>query len=124
MVIWITGKSSSGKTVYAKRFKRLFESFGEKVLLLDSDIVRDQFGNQKYEDEDREKHIMAVANYAAVAEKQGFIVIVSIISPKKEWRMKARKLFDKSMMIYMPDGKLWEGTEYEEPDHEEMMAEG
>lgn len=124
MVIWITGKSSSGKTVYAKRFKRLFELFGEKVLLLDSDTVREQFGAHDYEDNDRETHIMNVANYAAVAEKQGFIVIVAIISPKKEWRMKARKLFDKSMMIYMPDGKLWEGTEYEEPDHEEMMVEG
>ena len=67
---------------------------------------------------------MNVSNYGAIAEKQGFLVIVSIISPKKEWRMKARKLFDKSMLIYMPDGKLWEGTEYEEPDHEEMMVEG
>ena len=124
MVVWITGKSSSGKTVYAKRLKRLFESLGENVLLLDSDNVREQFGDQKYEDIDREKHIMRVANYAAIAEKQGFIVIVAIISPKKEWRMKARKMFEKSMLIYMPGGKLWEGTEYEEPDHEEMMVEG
>lgn len=124
MVIWITGKSSAGKTVYAKRFKRLFESMGEKVLLLDSDVVRDQKGNQGYTDEDREKHIMGIADYAAIAEKQGFVVIVAIISPKKEWRMKARKKFEKSMLIYMPDGKLWEGTEYEEPDHEEMMVEG
>ena len=124
MVIWITGKSSAGKTVYAKRFKRLFESMGEKVLLLDSDIVREQMGNQEYGSEAREKHIMDVADYAAIAEKQGFIVIVAIISPKKEWRMKARKKFEKSMLIYMPDGKLWEGSEYEEPDHEEMMVEG
>jgi adenylylsulfate kinase len=124
MVIWITGKSSSGKTVYAKRLKRLFESMGEKVLLLDSDIVREQTGNQGYTDTEREKHIMDIAGYAAIAESQGFIVIVAIISPKKEWRMKARKKFEKSMLIYMPDGKLWEGTEYEEPDHEEMMVEG
>jgi hypothetical protein len=67
---------------------------------------------------------MTVANYAAIAEKQGFIVIIALISPKKEWRMKARKKFDKSMLIYLPDGILWEGTEYEIPDHEEMMAEG
>lgn len=129
MVIWITGKSSSGKTVYAKRLKRLFESFGEKVLLLDSDIVREQFGddirnNKSVDDDNRKNHIMKIANYAALAEKQGFTVIVAIISPKKQWRMKARKLFDKSMLIYMPGGHLWEGTEYEEPDHEEMMVEG
>lgn len=124
MVIWITGKSGSGKTVYAKRLKHLFESKGEKIFFLDSDIVRDQKGNKGYTDEDREKHIMDIADYAAIAEKQGFLVIVAIISPKKEWRMKARKKFDKSMLIYMPNGKLWEGTEYEEPDHEEMMVEG
>jgi len=129
MVIWITGKSSSGKTVYAKRLKKLFESLGKNVLLLDSDCVREQFGDDirdiaSVQDTNRENHIMRVANYAAIAERQGFIVIVAIISPKKEWRMKARKLFDKSMLIYMPSGKLWEGTEYEEPDHEEMMVEG
>lgn len=124
MIYWITGKSSAGKTVYAKRLKRQFEQLDAKVLLLDGDIVRDQFKNNEYDDESRLKHIMNVAKFAAIAESQGFIVIISLVSPKKEWRMKARKLFDKSMLIYMPGGFLWEGTEYEEPDHEEMMVEG
>lgn len=129
MIYWITGKSSSGKTVYAKRLKRQFEKLGAKVLLLDSDAVREQFNdnirdNNNIQDNNRENNIMRIANYATIAEKQGFIVIIAIISPKKEWRMKARKLFDKSMLIYMPGGVIWEGTTYEEPDHEEMMVEG
>lgn len=124
MVYWLTGKSSAGKTVYAKRLKRQFEELGAKVLLLDGDEVRDQFNNNEYDDESRLRHIMSVSRFAALAERQGFIVIIALISPKKEWRMKARKLFDKSMLIYLPGGMLWEGTEYEEPDHEEMMAEG
>ena len=124
MVYWITGKSSAGKTVYAKRLKRQFEALNANVLLLDGDDVRDRFGNQEYTDEARLDHIMKIAGFAAIAESQGFIVIIAVISPKKEWRMKARKLFDKSMLIYMPGGHLWEGTEYEEPDHEEMMVEG
>jgi len=124
MVYWITGKSSSGKTVYSKRLKRQLESLGAKVLLLDGDEVRDQFEDQEYTDEGRLKHIMKVASFASIAEKQGFVVIIALLSPKKEWRMKARKLFEKSMLIYMPGGHLWEGTEYEEPDHEEMMCEG
>ena len=124
MVYWITGCSSAGKTVYSKRLKRHFEELGAKVLFLDGDEVRDMFGNEGYEDTDREKHIMDVANFAAIAEKQGFIVIIALISPKKEWRMKARKKFEKSMLIYIPGGMLWEGTEYEIPDHEEMMVEG
>ena len=124
MVYWLTGKSSAGKTVYSKRLKRQFEELGAKVLLLDGDTVRDQFGNQEYDDNSRFEHIMTIARFAAIAERQGFIVIIALIAPKKEWRMKARKLFEKSMLIYLPGGILWEGTEYEEPDHEEMMVEG
>jgi hypothetical protein len=67
---------------------------------------------------------MTIAKFAAIAESQGLIVIISLLSPKKGWRMKARKLFDKSMLIFMPGGFLWDDTEYEEPDHEEMMVEG
>jgi len=124
MVYWITGKSSSGKTVYSKRLKRQLEELGAKVLLLDGDVVRDQFDDKEYTDEGRLKHIMKIASFASLVEKQGFVVIIALLSPKKEWRMKARKLFEKSMLIYMPGGHLWEGTEYEEPDHEEMMCEG
>jgi len=124
MVYWFTGKSSSGKTVYAKRLKREFEMSGKTVLLLDGDEVRDIFKNDKYEDDAREAHIMRIAGFASIAEKQGITVIISLVSPKKEWRMKARKMFEKSMLIYMPGGFLWEGSTYEEPDHEEMMCEG
>ena len=124
MVYWITGRSSSGKTVYAKRLKREFESLSSQVLFLDGDEVRDLTTDDDYTDEARERHIMTISKFAAIAERQGFIVIIALISPKKEWRMKARKLFNKSMLIYMPGGFLWEGTEYEDPDHEEMMVEG
>lgn len=124
MIYWLTGKSGAGKTVYAKRLKRQLEGLGAKVLHLDGDDVRDLAFNDDYSDEAREKHIMSVARFAAIAERQGFIVVISLLSPRKEWRMKARKLFEKSMLIYMPGGFLWEGTVYEEPDHEEMMVEG
>ncbi len=124
MVYWLTGRSSSGKTVYAKRLRRQLQELGANVVLLDGDEVRDQFSNEGYKDEDRESHIMMVANFASILEKQGFVVIIALLSPKKEWRMKARKLFEKSMLIYLPGGFLWKDTVYEEPDHEEMMCEG
>lgn len=123
MVYWITGRSSSGKTVYAYRLKKQLEALGQKVLLLDSDEVRAKF-ETGFDDKDRESHILRVAKFAALAEEQGFVVIVAIISPKKEWRMKARKLLKESMLIYMPAGFMWDNTSYEEPDHEEMMCGG
>lgn len=124
MVYWITGASSAGKTVYAKRIKKHLEKFGAKVLLYDGDEVRDVDGNVDYSDESREKHIMTIAKFAAIAERQGFVVIIALISPLKEWRMKARKLFDKSILIYLPGGTLWDGSTYEIPDTEEIMAHG
>jgi len=123
MVYWITGRSSAGKTVYAYRLKKHLEKTNSKILLLDSDEVRAYF-KSGFEDIEREENIMRLAKIAAIAEQQGFTVIIAVISPKKEWRMKARKLLKESMLIYMPGGFMWEGTEYEEPDHEEMMCGG
>jgi len=123
MVYWFTGKSSAGKTVLANRLKANLEDLGIRTILLDGDEVRSYF-KDGFEDEDRERHIMRIASFAAILESQGFVVLVALISPKKEWRMKARKLFRKSMLIYVPGGVLWEGTSYEEPDHEEMMCGG
>lgn len=124
MIYWLTGASSAGKTVYAKRLKKHFEELGGNVLLLDGDEVRDVDGNNDYSDQARERHIMTIAKFAAIAEKQGFIVIIALVSPKKKWRMKARKLFDKSILIYLPGGTLWDGSDYEIPDTEEVMAHG
>lgn len=126
MVYWITGRASAGKTVYAHRLKKHLEAKDVKVLVLDGDEVRQYFPSkhEAFSDEDREENIMRIARFAAIAEKQGITVIVAVISPKKEWRMKARKMFNESMVIYMPGGKLWEGTDYEDPDHEEMMCGG
>lgn len=123
MVYWVTGKANSGKTLYARRLKSQFESLGEKVLLFDGDEVR-QYFNSDFSEAGRKEHIMRIAKFAAIAESQGFLVIIALLSPKKEWRMEARKHFQKSMLIYIPCGDLWEGTTYEEPDHEEMMCGG
>lgn len=124
MVIWITGKRSSGKTTYGKRLKEFFESLGGKVLILDGDDVRDITSNDDFSDEAREAHIMSIARFAAICEKQGFIVVVCLVSPKKKWRMEARKLFDKSIVIPLPNGELWEGTDYEDVGIEETMFYG
>jgi len=124
MVIWITGKRSSGKTTYGKRLKDFLEKLGGKVLLLDGDEIRDLTDNDDFSDEARERHILTTARFAALAEKQGFIIIICLVSPKKKWRMEARKLFDKSIVIPLPNGELWEGTDYEDVGIEETMFYG
>lgn len=123
MVFWITGKSAAGKTTYAKRLKRQLEVAGASVVLLDGDEVRSYFKGG-FEEKEREKNVMTHAYIAAMLEKQGYTVVVAVMSPRKAWRMQARRLFKDSMLIYLPGGTVWEGVEYEEPDQEEIMFGG
>ena len=123
MVYWITGRAKSGKSSYAEILKRELEKLGGKVLLLDGDDVRITFEDHSYNDDDRFSHIMKIAKFAKIAESQGFIVIIALVSPRKKWRVEARKLFQESILFYIPGGDLWEGTEFEEPDWEEIFFE-
>ena len=110
MVYWITGRSGAGKTTLAKRIAKQTNG-----IILDGDKIREYFPSD-FTDEGREKNIMLIAKFAALLEEQGFIVIVACISPKREWRKKAQSLLNEYIEICLPFGKLWEGTDYEEPE--------
>jgi adenylylsulfate kinase len=119
MVIFITGKKHSGKTMYAKKIMNhwWFRLWNDSVLL-DGDNVREYFPTG-FSDKEREEHIMRIAKFAALLEEQGKIVIIALVSPRKKWRQEARKLFKRSELVYITGGYLWPGTTYEEPDNDE-----
>jgi len=121
VVYWITGKKGSRKTTTAYKLASHLRKEDKTALVLDGDEVR-QLIPTGFMDEEREEHIMRIAAFAAIAEKQGIAPIIALISPKKEWRQKARKLFKRSIVIYKQGGSLWAGTEYEIPDKEELNA--
>jgi len=116
MVFWITGKANAGKTTLAYRLQK---ELSVPSVILDGDEFRGMidFG---FTDDGRHKNILTIAKLASLIEKQGFIVIISLISPKREWRNEARSLFEESILIYVEGGKLWKGTTYEEPDEDEV----
>lgn len=116
MVIWITGRKDSGKTTTAKRLAAVIPG----AVLIDGDQIRQEMQNWDYSDDGRQQNILSIACRAAKAEERGDVAIIACVSPKKAWRMKARSMFQESILIYRPGGTLWEGTTYEEPDAEEM----
>ena len=124
MVYFITGKAGAGKTTYAYNLRYELHQQGYSVYILDGDEVRDATGNDGFSDEDREKHILTIASYAKLAEQQNITVIIALIAPKRIWRMKAREMFQESILVYLPGGKLWKNSEYEQPDEEELMYHG
>ena len=121
MVYWITGKKNSGKTTIAHKLAKELSRKKKVPLVLDGDEIR-QLIPTGFSDEERENHIFRIAAFAAIAEKQGIVPIIALISPKKTWRQYARKFFKKSKLIYKPGGTLWAGTKYEIPDKEELYA--
>ena len=106
---WITGRANSGKTTLAKRISN--QTGG---IVIDGDEIRELFPTG-FSDEERFDHIIRIAKFASLLEKQGYTVIVACISPKIEWRKEARRYFKESLEICLPFGNLWEGTEFEEP---------
>lgn len=116
MIYWITGRAGSGKTTLAKKMAKVI---GDPILILDGDDVRKYFPTG-FSDNERYEHIMRTAKIAALAESQGITVMIALVSPKSNWRIEARKLFQESKLIYLEGGSLWEGTTYEEPTDEEL----
>lgn len=122
MIYWITGRAGAGKTTKAVALREdLYAQGCRDIVILDGDVVR-VFFPTGFTDNEREAHIMHTAKVAALLESQGFTVIIALVSPRKHWRVAARKLFARSALIYMPGGTLWPGTEYEEPDEEELRV--
>ena len=113
MVYWITGRKNSGKTTLAYRLKaQILDS-----VVIDGDEVRKYFPTG-YTDMEREENQERIAKIAALLEKQGFIVIVACVSPNRKLREKLQfEYLDECIEICMPFGELWEGTDFEEPEH-------
>jgi len=119
MVFWITGRAGAGKTTLALKMAREFKNNNRPVLILDGDDVRDQFQDRNFDRRSRWDHISKISHFAAIAEKQGIIVIIALVSPEKFLRQHARLCFQQSQLIYITGGTMWAGTKNDDPDDEE-----
>ena len=92
-VIWMTGLSGSGKSTIAKEVEKKLFFKGFNVFILDGDNLR--MGINKglsFSPEDRTENIRRTAEVAKLFSDAGFIVIVSLISPYRSERKKARDI--------------------------------
>jgi len=119
MVVFITGKAGAGKTAVANKLKKRLEERGKRVLLLDEDEVREQRGDIGFSRTARYNHIEIMSDFAAIAENQGFTVIISAIMPKEHIRMNGRSRVRKSCLVHVMGGTMWEVTTYYPPSKDE-----
>jgi len=100
-VIWLTGLSGAGKTTIANELFRKLSQKDVKCIILDGDEIRNAFKNSGFDRESRVQHNINVGYMASLLEKQGYIVIVSLVSPYREARDKCRTIATNFLEVYV-----------------------
>jgi adenylylsulfate kinase len=101
LVIWLTGLSGSGKTTLAEIVCSRLQSLSLPVRHLDGDKIRALTPNLGYTEQERIDHIKNVGNVAGRLERDGSIVVVSLISPYREARRYAREQCQNFIEVYV-----------------------
>lgn len=93
IVFWMYGLSGSGKSTIAAALERSLHEDGRFVVILDGDNFRHGLNSDLgFSDEDRQENVRRVAEVAKMFASQGIIVLVSVITPKRELRAQAREI--------------------------------
>jgi adenylylsulfate kinase len=101
MVYWLTGLPGSGKTALADRLFTYLKAKGFKVERLDGDALRTMYPDTGFSRQERDKHVRRAGEYAAKFEKEGVIVVASLISPYRESRAYVRSICSYFIEVYV-----------------------
>lgn len=100
--LWFTGLPCSGKTTLANAVKAELIRLGHTVEHLDGDAVRaDISKNLGYSKKDRELNAQKIALMASDFNSEGKSVLVSLISPYRTSRQKARETISHFIEVYV-----------------------
>lgn len=100
-VIWFTGLSASGKTTVANDLVAKLKKKSINPVLLDGDEIRQAINQHGYDEESRKKHNLNVGYISSLFEKQGNVVVVSLISPYDDIRNEVRKMCSNFVEVYV-----------------------
>jgi adenylylsulfate kinase len=102
VVVWFTGRPSSGKSTLAAELQRRLEADGRGAVLLDSDDVRAVFRPAVgYGDEERSAFYATLAGLAALIARQGHVVLVPATAHRRTFRMEARSMAPRFVEVYV-----------------------
>lgn len=91
IVVWMCGLSGAGKSTIANALERVLNQQGRFTVILDGDNLRSGLnGDLGFSDQDRLENIRRTAEVAKVFACQGIITLVSVITPRGEFRDLAR----------------------------------
>jgi adenylyl-sulfate kinase len=94
LCLWMTGLSGSGKSTLANALEQKLNENGKHTYILDGDNLRHGLNSDLgFNVSDRNENVRRTAEIAKLMVDAGLIVIVGLISPFKNERDWARKLF-------------------------------
>lgn len=102
VVIWITGRPSSGKSVFAERLRRRLVHAQRPAVLLDGDAVRAAMKPPVgYDEQARSDFYETLANLAAMFAAQALVVIVPATAHRQHYRDYAKRVAPRWLEVYV-----------------------
>ena len=100
--VWLTGLPSAGKTTIGQTLAPKLRARGWNVELLDGDEIRTGLSSDLgFDRKSREMHAARVTYVAKVLARNGVIPIVTLISPYRISRAKARQEIGRFFEVYI-----------------------
>ena len=100
--LWMTGLSGAGKTTIANLLAEKLIRRGEKVEIMDGDVVRTNLSKGLgFSKEDRETNLMRIGFVCRLLSRNGTIVIAAAISPYDYIRKNLRKDDENFVEVYV-----------------------
>ncbi len=101
-VVWFTGLSGAGKTTLVVALEKQLLAEGQKVQILDGDLVRENLSKGLgFSKEDRDTNVRRIGFVAGLLAQHGVTVLVSAISPYRDTRSEVLASYQRKLEVYV-----------------------
>lgn len=102
LTVWFTGLSGSGKTAISSSVFIDLSERGIHLEMLDSEVLRKWFNSELgFSKQDRDENVRRLGFAADMLTRNGFVVLVSAISPYRATREEVRRIIGNFLEVHV-----------------------